>query len=167
MSDGKKQVKIKDQVEDLAKQIKDLHMSNVALATQVENLRLSTMYLKDRLDAVVSLSERESKLSKDDVEQEVISRNIELLKGEVQRALEAGALTKSDIIGHRSFIVAKETEKESGKIIQPRVQVSMMSMPPEVQQDFVGKSVGDIVEKDSVEIEVQEIYDITEAPEKA
>jgi len=160
MSDGKKPLKIKDQVKALETQVEKLHNANLALATQVENLRVSTLYLQDRLEAVVALSEREEPMTKEGVEQEVINSNIVKLKSEVQQAVDQGALERVDMISHRSFVVAKETDKKTGKIVQPRVQVSMMSMPNEVQDDFVGKSVGDVIEKDDALIEVQEIYDI-------
>lgn len=171
MSDGKNRLKIKDTVSALEEKVDKLQAVNLALTTQLENMRISMLYLQDKLDAVIAVSERDGAayLTQKSVEDEIVSLNIEKLKREVQDAVNKGALIKTEdgIVGHRSFIVAKETNKNTGEVDQPRVQVAMPAMPVEVQQDFIGKVVGDVIEKEDNLIEIQEVYDIADIKGKA
>lgn len=160
MSEEKK-LNTKERMQKMQEQIQQLHTANVALASSQENMRISVIYLQDKFDALVSLLEEGNEVNiKKAVDDRVVENNINVLKREVQDAVEKGALTSTEVAGPRSFVVAKETNKDTGEIEQPRVQIALTAMPEEIQQDFLGKVVGDVIEKEENIIEIQEIYDI-------
>ena len=151
----------KERLDSLEEQVMDLHHSNLALATITENQRLAVVELSDKLDALIFLSEREGKVSEETIKEQRKTNAIENMKSDINEAIEKGALTKVEVVGSRSFIVVQEKDKK-GNIVQERAQVALMNMPPEIKDDFLGLNKGAIVEKEEVNIELQEIYDIAE-----
>jgi len=151
----------KERLTTLEEQVSNLHQSNVALATILENQRLSIVELSDKLDTVIFLSERETPISEEAIKIRREANSIEMMKADISDALAKGALTKAEVVGNRSFIVVQEKDKE-GKVVQSRAQVALMNMPDEIKNDFIGLNRGAIVEKEEISIELQEIYDIAE-----
>lgn len=105
------------------------------------------------------------------VEENLIKKNAEKMKEQLDLMVEKGALTKKsedESICINSYVYAREINSD-GDVVNPRLHFSVKSIPEEDQKVLLGKKVGEVVfkeEKSEVGLEIMEIYKIASLDDK-
>ena len=157
--------KISDRVEKLESQLELLSQGMLGISHTLENQRLAILSLSQKIEAMVYLAERNEKLDEERIQKRIVEANIEGMKTELEKAKADGHLVDAKVIGTESFVVIRELDKDSGKVVQDRTQIAIKNLPQEISSDFIGKKVGDKIEKDTVIIEITELYDLVNPDE--
>jgi hypothetical protein len=152
--------KTSERLETMEKAVISLSQANLGMAQQIENIRRVTVDLAEKLEAVFYLTENNIQPTEKNVEKHLTEVKTQELKASVDQGLANGEIKKAKVVGNNGFVVIKETDKESNEVTQPRAQVAVAFMPDDVKNDFLGKKVGDKIEKEDVIIEILEVYDL-------
>jgi len=76
--------------------------------------------------------------------------------------IEQGLLKRNDelAIDQKTFVVGQELDTEK-TVINPRVQFATMSLPEDLQEKFLGKKMGELIEEEGGQFfEITELYSI-------
>jgi len=151
--------KISERVEALELSVENLSAANLGMAQALENQRRVVVSLAEKMDAIFYLSSANQPITEEAVDARVIDLKEKELKAETEQALTNGDIKPAKVVGNQSFVVVRELDKDTKKVIQPRAQIALAYMPDEVKDDFLGKKKGDKIENGNVIIEIIEVYD--------
>jgi FKBP-type peptidyl-prolyl cis-trans isomerase (trigger factor) len=160
--------KSKEKLENLSEQsmatarrVGEMELILYNIARENEILKDALQLLHEKLDAVITLQNKELPLSDDNINEAVVQMKVNSLKERVDEMLKQGAIKTTDTVGEDSLIVSRELSKE-GKVENPRLQFLVGRLIDELKSKFVGKKVGDLVqgEENKLDIEIMEIYDL-------
>jgi len=133
------------------------------LAKSWEAVRVATTLLGRKVDAVVTLSDKNLPINDVSVSQFMENKSVQELKDQVDQFKEKGNFIVSETIETDSFLVARETNTETGIVSNPRLQCPLIDLAESIQGPLLGKKVGDRVcyeEAPLFEVEILEIYKI-------
>jgi hypothetical protein len=131
------------------------------LADEIDQLRELTIGVGRRVNATIQAAES-GNLTSDAVNNLIIEDNIKRLKEQVAQMVQMGAISPSEVVDERSFFIGRELD-DSGKVTNPRYQMSFDSASKAFQAVVIGKKVGDIVVTDittGASFEITEVYAI-------
>jgi hypothetical protein len=160
--------KSKEKLENLSEQsmitarrVGEMELILYNIARENEILKDALQLLHEKLDAVISLQNRELPLSEGNINEVVVEMKVNSLKERVDQMLQQGAIKVTDVVGEDSLIVSRELNKE-GKVENPRLQFLVGRLIDELKSRFVGKKTGDLIqgEENKLDIEIMEIYDL-------
>ena len=139
----------------------------LVLADEIDQLKVLIQGLNKRLNAAIKAGETEEGLSNQTVQDIIIEENEKELKGKVDFLVEQGLLKKlgeEDVTDIRSFLVGKEIDSESGKVVNPRAQFSVGSLSPDLQEKVIGLKLGDSTSfrEEDPDFVVTELYSIVD-----
>lgn len=139
----------------------------LVLADEIDQLKVLIQGLNKRLNAAIKAGETEEGLSNQTVQDIIIEENEKELKGKVDFLVEQGLLKKlgeEDVTNIRSFLVGKEIDSESGKVVNPRAQFSVGSLSPDLQEKVIGLKLGDSTSfrEEDPDFVVTELYSIVD-----
>lgn len=139
----------------------------LVLADEIDQLKVLIQGLNKRLNAAIKAGETEDGLSNQSVQDIIIEENEKELKGKVDFLVEQGLLKKlgeEDVTDIRSFLVGKEIDSESGKVVNPRAQFSVGSLSPDLQEKVIGLKLGDSTSfrEEDPDFVVTELYSIVD-----
>jgi len=139
----------------------------LVLADEIDQLKVLIQGLNKRLNAAIKAGETEDGLSNQSVQDIIIEENEKELKGKVDFLVEQGLLKKlgkKEVADIKSFIVGKEVDSESGKVVNPRAQFSVGSLSPDLQEKVIGLKLGDSTSfrEEDPDFVVTELYSIVD-----
>jgi hypothetical protein len=160
-------------LEVLEKSIVTMDQALGGLGRQAQMLQEALTLLNDKVSAmVIALSSgilvNEENLNEINTQQKVAD-----MKSKVEKLLSDGIVTKSEEVTQNSFVVVRELDSESGKVVNPRLQFVARVLDEESLNKMLGKKTGDSVrftDENPGVIEIEEIYEIqsqTTQPEEA
>lgn len=138
-----------------------------ALRNVTNNLATITQALKllgNKTDAIVKANSRGIALNDEIISQIMVENNVEELEQKVKDLVSAGLLAQSESISDTSFIVGRELDAETKKVVNPRVQIAYSTLNADVKEKLLGKKAGDVVNfgGDTLEVEIEAVYDIVQ-----
>jgi hypothetical protein len=160
--------KSKEKLENLSEQalatarrVGEMELILYNIARENEILKDALQLLHEKLDAVITLQNRELPLSDVNINEAVVEMKVNSLKERVEEMLQQGAIKPVDTVGEDSLIVSRELSKE-GRVENPRLQFLVGRLVDELKSKFVGKKVGELIqgEENKLDIEIMEIYDL-------
>lgn len=160
--------KSKEKLENLSEQalatarrVGEMELILYNIARENEILKDALQLLHEKLDAVITLQNRELPLSDVNINEAVVEMKVNSLKERVEEMLQQGAIKPVDTVGEDSLIVSRELSKE-GRVENPRLQFLVGRLVDELKTKFVGKKVGELIqgEDNKLDIEIMEIYDL-------
>jgi regulator of replication initiation timing len=115
-----------------------------------------------KTEAIISLLSSGSTVSSESVVASVQAQRAERMAEDVSNLVAQGVLTATDTVAERSFIVARDLDKDgSGKVINPRLQFVVSNLDEETKAKLVGKKIGDrLIEDGKNQLEILEVYAI-------
>jgi regulator of replication initiation timing len=115
-----------------------------------------------KTEAIISLLSSGSTVSSESVVASVQAQRAERMAEDVSNLVAQGVLTATDTVAERSFIVARDLDKDgSGKVINPRLQFVVSNLDEETKAKLVGKKIGDrLIEEGKNQLEILEVYAI-------
>jgi phosphomevalonate kinase len=140
-----------------------------AIGQMMNQVRIMTQALKllsERVDAIVKASSSGTQITEESLNAIRASNQASELKAKVEELKALGVLVPSDEVTEQGFIVFREVDKKTGEVASQRTQLTVSSMTPEWRALFLGKKVGDLIEKEGVdyEIHLEEVYQIAQEP---
>lgn len=126
-------------------------------------IRQAVYLMSKRLECVIGVADPLSGISLETVDAAVIQSNVVELKEQVNSWLGAGAITATDAVGEKTFVVACEKDAE-GKVANPRIQFSLDSQREELKTALTGKKVGETISfgEGKLDLEILELYTVNE-----
>lgn len=154
-------------LDDLEKGLGQLFQNLDNLFRDSNVQRDAVKLLGNKVDALAKAIRRSEEPTDDTLSKIMIENNVEELKGKVDNLVKAKILVATDIVGKTSFVVGRELEADSDKIINPRLQFALTALQKEVGEKIDGHLVGDIivVEEGKARFEVLEVYNIQAPPQ--
>lgn len=152
---------LSEQSSATARRVGEMELILYNIARENEILKDALQLLHEKLDAVITLQNRELPLSDANINEAVVEMKVNSLKERVEEMLQQGSIKPVDVVGEDSLIVSRELNKE-GKVENPRLQFLVGRLIDELKSKFVGKKVGDLVqgEENKLDIEIMEVYDL-------
>jgi phosphosulfolactate synthase (CoM biosynthesis protein A) len=120
--------------------------------------------LANKLDATVKLARKKGvELTDSEISEFMVDNNVQELKQKLDYSVQAGFLTSSEEVTESSFIVGREIEADTKKVLNPRIQIALSELKKEAQETLKGKRVMDVVSfnDNKIALEIEEIYEIT------
>jgi hypothetical protein len=160
--------KSKEKLENLSEQsmatarrVGEMELILYNIARENEILKDALQLLHEKLDAVITLQNRELPLSDVNINEAVVEMKVNSLKERVEEMLRQGAIKPVEVVGEDSLIVSRELSKE-GRVENPRLQFLVGRLVDELKSKFVGKKTGELIEGEDnkLNIEIMEIYDL-------
>lgn len=119
--------------------------------------------------AMINLMERGEKVSGKSINQEVVDKEVEFLKAEVDELKKRGEVVPEDLTLSESFVILQEIAATEGPevVINPRIQFLVSAVnDANLQARLIGKKVGDIVAfKPESNLKIIEIYKVVKVEE--
>ncbi len=119
-----------------------------------------------KVNAIVDLAVAAGvNISEDAIDQKMEENSIKELAEVVEEYKKAGQMIDSEVIDKDSFVVCREINKETGKLVNARLQFPFMDIDEVSQNNLFGKKKGDIVtwsSDDRFEVEILEVYKIVD-----
>ena len=126
------------------------------LVKENATLKAQVLELSAQIQAIIEIQDIQEAVGKN-----IVKQNIADLEGRIARLLESKEIAPSESVGPKSFVVAKEFNKE-GNETNPRIQFSMDQVSDEdLKLALIGKVVGDNVEYKNSNVQIIEIYHST------
>ncbi len=160
--------KSKEKLENLSEQsmatarrVGEMELILYNIARENEILKDALQLLHEKLDAVITLQNRELPLSDVNINEAVVEMKVNSLKERVEEMLRQGAIKPVEVVGEDSLIVSRELSKE-GRVENPRLQFLVGRLVDELKSKFVGKKTGELIEGEDnkLNIQIMEIYDL-------
>lgn len=119
--------------------------------------------MSKRVECIIGVAKAESGITPDSVDAAMVQSNVADLKEQVNEWIGGGALTTTDVVATKTFVVASEKTFE-GTLANPRVQFSLESQSEGVQTALLGKKIGDTIAfgEGKLSLEILELYTINE-----
>lgn len=164
MSNDKKQLSASERLKGLEASVNllDQTIGNVTQSLVMTNQKVSD--LDDIVEAMVRLSERGQPISKEAINSIRVEINVERLEARLSVLVEQGILAPTESITAESFVVGRETNKDTGEVKNPRMQFAVGVMNEKAVGMLLGKKAGDQVqleESNPVVLEIERIYGIS------
>ena len=150
-------------IEDL----EQIAMSNLqtlnAMAKDIGLLKDAVKLLGNKTDSIVKVISSGGALSDQSISETMIANNVTELQGKVANLVTQGILAASERVTTNSFVVGQEVD-ENGKVVNPRIQFTLGTVPPEAKEKLLGAAVGDRVSfgDGKLKFDVLESYEIQE-----
>lgn len=155
--------------------LNDVEQATMSTFQTLENMTRDIMLIKDaikllgnKVDSIVKASMNGQPLTDEVISYLMVQNNIEELKAKVDNLIAQGILVAEAVVGAQSFIVVREVD-DTGKVINPRLQLTMGALAPHVAEKLIGAQSGQVVdvEAGALKVEVLEVYAIQslKAPE--
>lgn len=147
-----------------ARRTGEMEMIIYNLSRESEILREALQLFHEKLDAVITLTNKSEPLTDDNINAAVVEAKTVDLANRVKVQLEEGKIALAEEINENSFVVGRELNKD-GTVANPRLQFIMGRLVPELQEKFTGIKTGELVTtegEDKLDIEIMEIYDFVE-----
>ena len=157
MSDTEVKKTATERLEDLEKRAAELerlqgHIIQAlqpvqSLAQTSEALKESVTLLNKKLNATIQALNKNTSanVTDDQINDLMIENNVGELSGKVSKMVSDGLLVPSDSVESSSFVVVSESNPQ-GKIVNPRMQFLLSSIPSEdIRNKLSGAKVGDII----------------------
>lgn len=115
-----------------------------------------------KTEAIIALLSSGSAVSNESVIASVQAQRAQRMADDVANLVAQGVLTATDTVSERSFIVARDLDKDgSGKVVNPRLQFVVSNLDEETRAKLVGKKTGELLtEEGKNQLEILEIYAI-------
>lgn len=154
---------VSEQVLGTARRVGEMELILYNIARENEILKDALQLLHEKLDAVITLQNRELPLTDGNINEAVVEMKINSLKEKVDELLRQGTIKPVDVVGDDSLIVSRELSKE-GKVENPRLQFLVGRLVDDLKSKFLGKKVGDLVpgNDNKLDIEIMEIYNLVD-----
>lgn len=125
--------------------------------------RHATRLLGRKVEAIVNLSEKGAAITNENINLEMENQNISEMKDLVEEFKTKGTLVTSETVTPDSFLVIRETNSESGKTVQPRLQFPFVDLTDDLKSKLLGQTAGTVLKiKEPFDTEILEIYKIVE-----
>lgn len=149
-------------LDDLEKGLMQLFQNLDGLFRQSQTQGEAIKLLGNKVDALAKSVQRNETPTDENLSKIMIQNNIDELKAKVDNLIKAQILVPTDIVGKTSFVVGRELEADSDKVINPRLQFALTALQKQVTEKIDGHLVGDIitVEEGKARFEVLEVYNI-------
>lgn len=157
-----------DQTKRTATQrLDDQERGLLSLYQTVDSMIRDLMMVKDavslmnnKLDSVIQASQRGEPLTNDVISAIMTQNNVEEFRQKVSMLVTQGVLKPSEAITLNSFIVLRIQDNE-GKTLNPRLQCTLGSLAPGLQEKLLGLKSGDVVPNDEKsQVEITEVYSV-------
>lgn len=170
MTDAAKKVKASERLSSMEKILLPMQKRVGEMELMVFNLSRENDVLKDALqlmhekqESIVALITEGKQLTDENINEKVVMLKEQSLKDKVTDLVNNGKIDPTEKISKKSLIVARELNKD-GTVENPRIQFLVGRLVEELQDKFLGKGIGDLVEgeENKLDIEIMEIYDVLE-----
>lgn len=157
-----------------SERLNDSEQALMSIFQALDNISRDMMLVKDAIkllgnktDAVV----KASNLSDDTISALMVENNVAELKANVDRLIGQGILTAEAVVTGQSFVVLREVD-DAGKVVNPRLQLSVGAIDPAIASKLIGGLVGQTVDvqEGKLKVEIMESYAIqtpVQAPAEA
>lgn len=139
-------------------------LDSLAKSTQeFPMVRQGVQLLSKRLECLISIADPLSGISPANVDAAVVLSNVADLKEQINVWLGTGAITATDTVGEKTFVVALEKDAE-GKVANPRIQFALEFQREDLRTALTGKKVGETISfgEGKLDLEITELYTINE-----
>ena len=132
------------------------------LSQVLDVVRHATRLLGRKLDAVVTLGEKNIAITNDSINFQMEEQTIQEMKDMITEFKTKGTLVDSETITPETLVVCRESNADTGKVTKQRLQFPFQDVADEMKPILLGKTVGDILRFDSkpFDVEILEIYRI-------
>jgi regulator of replication initiation timing len=138
------------------------------MAADIAASKESSHLLGMKTEAIISLLASGSAVTSESVVESVQSQRAQRMADDVSNLVAQGVLTASDAVSERSFVVARDLDKDgSGKVVNPRLQFVVNNLDEETKAKLLGAAPGTIISTEGKnQLEILEVYAIgrPEAP---
>lgn len=132
-------------------------------ARQLSVVRDGLSLLHEKLNAVIKLMSLNAQVNDQAIDNMVEQVRVDGMKEKVSKLLEDSSIKSAEEVSNKSFLVVREINLETGKIVNPRLQFAISVLNEESITKLVGKKKGDAVnllDSSPIAIEIEEIYDV-------
>jgi hypothetical protein len=163
-NDNAKQMSASDRLKGLEASINLLDQTLGNATQSLVMLSQKVGQVDDTVEAVVRLSEAGQPINRKSIESMRVEMNMERLEDRINLLVEQGLLSNSETVDRQSFIVGRETNKDTGEVTNPRMQFALQALNEKSQLALEGKKAGDRVqlnENNPIVLEIERVYSIT------
>lgn len=101
--------------------------------------------MDNKMKSIIQALSNGDKVTDDVVSDYMVKNNVLELENKVTNLVLNGILVQEDQVSENSFVVGSE-RNDDGKVVNPRIQFSLKSLPEDLQSKLVGKKSGDKVQ---------------------
>lgn len=133
------------------------------LMRQVQSIQDALTLLNDKVSAVVTALSNNLPVNDSTIDQISMDQKVKEMKTKVEGLLSENLITKSEEVTKNSFVVVRELEESSSKVLNPRLQFVARMLDDDTLKKILTKKVGDSLKlsDESLSIvEIEEIYEI-------
>jgi hypothetical protein len=143
--------------------IGELEMLAFQLSRENDVLKDALQLLHEKQESIISLINEGTPLTNENINNKATRLRELELEQKTKQLVDDGHVESAEEITDNSFVVARELNKD-GTVENPRIQFMTARLVPEIQEKFIGKKVGELVEgeDDKLDMEVMEIYSFIE-----
>lgn len=164
MSEQKKELTASQRLMGLEQSVRLLDQALANMANQMEVLRNGMLLINDKQTAIVTALSTGQAVNNQSLDTIVEQQKVEDMKTKIAGLVANNQLKAStDPVDDMSFVVVREINKESGEVVNPRLQFPIRTLNKESMEKIVGKKAGDsvsFVDGNPAIVEIEEVYTI-------
>lgn len=143
--------------------IGELEMLTFQLSRENDVLKDALQLLHEKQESILSLLREGAQLTDENINNKATRLRELELEEKTKQLVDNGHVEVAEEITDNSFVVARELNK-NGTVENPRIQFMTARLVSEIQEQFIGKKVGDLVEGegDKLNMEIMEVYSFIE-----
>jgi hypothetical protein len=125
---------------DLENAVMNLYQTLNGMAKDIMTIKEALKLLGNKSDAMVKVGG----FADADIDKAMVANNVAELKAKVDGLVAQGVLVADAVANENSFVVGREIDADD-KVVNPRIQFVMTSIPPDAAKKIVGAKPGDVL----------------------